>query len=80
MLKKQKAIKGKLILTRLWKEFKVYCCHGCKYCTDDEYCTLRITDEKLDMDMYNFCVRITPPVNYYTINYIYIYAEEENTN
>ena len=30
--------------------------------------------------MYDFCVRITPAENYDAINYVYVYAEEENTD
>ena len=93
MLKKRKAIKGNLILTRVIRSIKFkeaedldeadkFYCTGCKYITDSIRCVVLDYNNNEDRVIHRFCCKISPSLRDTKGNnkIVYIYAKEERGN
>ena len=82
MLRKLKAIKGNLVLSRVEASQDLdlggnrFCCR-CKYLIND-HCGLDLDNNIQNKDAYDFCIHITPsPISQRNRKFVYIYAEEK---
>ena len=80
MLRKLKAIKGNLVLSRVEASQDLdlggnrFCC-GCKF--NDDRCVLDLHNNNIqNRDAYDFCSHITP-ISQRNRKFVYIYAKEK---